>query len=99
MARKIEAVYEGGVFHPVNPVDLAEHQRVIVIIDEAAASEDQPDRTNGQAAHVAPGPKKHIWEIADDLLSDIPEEAFEELPTDGATQLDHYIYGTPKRST
>ena len=27
----------------------------------------------------------------------IPEEELEDLPTDLATQHDHYIYGTPKR--
>lgn len=32
-----------------------------------------------------------------DQMSDVPAEAFEELPRDGASQHDHYIYGTPKR--
>lgn len=37
---------------------------------------------------------------AEDLLGRIatlPEDVFEGLPTDGASQHDHYIYGTPKR--
>ncbi len=38
-----------------------------------------------------------IWEIIDDLVKDIPEEELQKLPTDGAEQHDHYIYGTPKR--
>ncbi len=29
----------------------------------------------------------------------IPEEELEKLPTDGAAELDHYIYGTPKRNS
>ena len=36
----------------------------------------------------------------EDLLGPIaklPSEAFENLPTDGASQHDHYIYGVPKR--
>ncbi|MCB9384621.1 MAG: hypothetical protein H6509_08400 [Bryobacterales bacterium] len=36
----------------------------------------------------------------EDLLGPIaalPPEAFDGLPTDGASQHDHYIYGTPKR--
>ena len=36
----------------------------------------------------------------EDLLGPIaklPKEAFDGLPTDGASQHDHYIYGTPKR--
>ena len=40
---------------------------------------------------------KHIWEIADELLAEVPQEDLDDLPTDGAAQVDHYIYGLPKR--
>ena len=46
----------------------------------------------------APAPTmKPLWEIAADLLKDVPQEVLDRLPTDGAAQHDHYIYGTPKR--
>lgn len=41
---------------------------------------------------------KPIWEIFEDFANSIPEEVLAQLPTDGAEQHDHYIYGTPKRS-
>jgi hypothetical protein len=47
---------------------------------------------------VAPPRKKHIWEVAAELVAEIPEEDLARLPVDGAAQHDHYIYGTPKRS-
>lgn len=37
-----------------------------------------------------------IWSIAENLIEDITESEKEQLPTDGAVQHDHYIYGTPK---
>ena len=37
------------------------------------------------------------WEVALDLFKDIPEEEWENLPSDGALEHDHYIYGTPKK--
>ena len=40
---------------------------------------------------------KPIWELFDEAVKNLPEEAISELPTDGAAQADHYIYGTPKR--
>ena len=40
-----------------------------------------------------------IWEEIADITSDLPMEEFRKLPRDGAEQLDHYIYGTPKRSS
>jgi putative addiction module CopG family antidote len=41
--------------------------------------------------------QKHIWEIAEELFGEIPDEELERLPTDGAAQVDHYVYGLPKR--
>jgi hypothetical protein len=49
------------------------------------------------AAPVAPPRKKHIWEVAAELVAEIPEEDLAPLSVDGAAQHDHYIYGTPKR--
>jgi len=35
MQKYIDAIYEDGVFKPVNPVVLKEHERVHLIIEEA----------------------------------------------------------------
>jgi hypothetical protein len=58
------------------------------------------DEHRKQAAPVpvAPPRKKHIWEVAAELVAEIPEEDLAGLPIDGAAQHDHYIYGTPKRT-
>jgi antitoxin component of MazEF toxin-antitoxin module len=42
-------------------------------------------------------PRRPICEEILDLVKDIPPEELDKLPTDGASQHDHYIYGTPKR--
>ncbi|MEM9541445.1 MAG: hypothetical protein AAGA60_18350 [Cyanobacteria bacterium P01_E01_bin.42] len=39
-----------------------------------------------------------IWELFEEFAENIPEESLSQLPTDGAEQHDHYIYGTPKRT-
>jgi hypothetical protein len=54
----------------------------------------------GKQASPVPSPsprKKPIWEVAAELVAEIPEEDLARLPIDGAAQHDHYIYGTPKR--
>jgi antitoxin component of MazEF toxin-antitoxin module len=38
-----------------------------------------------------------IWERIAALVADIPPEELDKVPTDGASQHDHYLYGTPKR--
>ncbi|CCI03381.1 hypothetical protein [Microcystis aeruginosa] len=44
-----------------------------------------------------PETRKPIWQIAQEIMADVPPEIIAQLPTDGAEQHDHYLYGTPKR--
>jgi antitoxin component of MazEF toxin-antitoxin module len=38
-----------------------------------------------------------IWERITARAAEIPPDELEKLPTDGAAQIDHYLYGHPKR--
>ncbi len=40
---------------------------------------------------------KPIWEEIVELMQDVPEEEWASLPSDGSENLDHYLYGAPKR--
>jgi LmbE family N-acetylglucosaminyl deacetylase len=42
-------------------------------------------------------PRRHISEIIRENMSRVPPEIMATMPTDGASQHDHYIYGWPKR--
>lgn len=87
MTQTVEAIYENGILRPVQPLEgIRDQSRVRVTVDvEPAAS-----------AAIAEGAKP-IWEMAQDLMEDVPEEVRARLPSDGAVQHDHYIYGSPKR--
>ena len=51
-----------------------------------------------QDGRLVVGPKRlPIWERIAERVADVPPEELAKLPTDGASQHDHYIYGTPKR--
>lgn len=39
---------------------------------------------------------KPIWEYFEEFADNLPEDIASKLPTDGAAQLDHYLYGKPK---
>ena len=41
-----------------------------------------------------PGP---IWEVIAENMKHVPPEDLAILPRDGASQIDHYAYGLPKR--
>ena len=84
MSRHLKAVYEHGVFRPLEPVGLQEHQEVTLVLE---TPED-----GGSAAGQKP-----IWEIAAELVRGIPEDVLRSVPEDGAAQHDHYLYAAPKR--
>ena len=39
-----------------------------------------------------------VWQRFQNALRSIPEEELSALPPDGASEHDHYLYGTPKRA-
>ena len=41
--------------------------------------------------------RKPIWKLFEEASRTIPDEELDRLPTDLAAQVDHYLYGTPKR--
>ena len=41
--------------------------------------------------------RQPIWELFEEASRTIPDEELERLPTDLAAQVDHYVYGLPKR--
>jgi plasmid stability protein len=42
-------------------------------------------------------PRRPIWEVIADNMKRVPREDLAALPRDGASQIDHYVYGVPKR--
>lgn len=45
-----------------------------------------------------PTDDRPVWERIASLAASLPDEAIAGLPSDGASQLDHYLYGAPKRT-
>ncbi len=84
MTQHLRAIYEDGVFRPLEPVCLKDRQEVTLVLEIAESL---------QANEAASLP---IWEFAAELARDVPAEAWSTLPSDGATELDHYLYGPNK---
>ena len=58
------------------------------IVDRELEQQDMP------AARQAP---RRISQRIAEIMADVPREEFAKLPKDGARQVDHYVYGLPKR--
>jgi len=92
MSITINATYEDGVLKLDSPLPLSEHEKVRVTVEPQLAP------PNDAEPNPAGALQQPIWEQIAALTANLPKEVIELLPTDGASQHDHYIYGTPKRT-
>jgi hypothetical protein len=44
-------------------------------------------------------PRKTIEEKIDEIIGRVPPEVLDELPADASENLDHYLYGAPKKGS
>jgi hypothetical protein len=45
------------------------------------------------------GDRGAIWDKIEEIMRDVPEEVLATIPADGSINVDHYLYGTPKKQT
>ena len=81
MAITVKATYTNGVLTPLEPLDLEEGEQVTVSIEIGAPSR---------------GGLGSIVEMVKELHESIPPDTWDDLPTDGAQNYKHYLYGYPK---
>ena len=81
MALRLKAEYVNGTLKLLEPLDLQEGTVVTLYIEE------QSDNS---------GQQHNALEIADRVRQSGPADAFDNLPTDGAQNYRHYLYGHPK---
>jgi Arc/MetJ-type ribon-helix-helix transcriptional regulator len=94
LEKTITEAVQSGHFASVDDAMTEAALLLVQKLNQAQAAAGQP--TADEA--VAPAPKP-IWEEILELTADVPDEEWDKLPTDLAEQHDHYIYGTPKRTT
>jgi hypothetical protein len=68
--------------------------------DHERLAHDHSTGDGPETAHPVASPpetSKPIWEQFAEAFNDVPDEDIVRLPTDLAAQVDHYVYGLPKR--
>ena len=80
--RQIKAHFQDGVFVPDETIELEDGCKVTLEI--AAESSDQESSGSW------------LLELVDELHRKYPPETLEPMPTDGAMNYKHYLYGHPK---
>lgn len=41
--------------------------------------------------------RRPVWEVVDEINAGLPADTWENVPTDGSINLDHYLYGAQKQ--
>lgn len=59
-------------------------------------SEEQQEKVLEFVENLQP-PRRTLWEMWQKHLKDIPEEELDKIPSDASVNLDHYLYGAPKK--
>ena len=81
MIANIKARYVNGALLPLEPLDLEEGSEVVLSIEEEGAPNGAPDS---------------FLEMFERLHQSAPPGTWDGLSADGAKNIDHYLYGTPK---
>jgi predicted DNA-binding antitoxin AbrB/MazE fold protein len=84
MIHNVDAIYDQGVFRPIDPVNVPVGARVHLRVEE------KPAEIEPVASPVVRVPS--LFERLKDIVGTV-----DDLPEDSSTNLDHYLYGTPKR--
>jgi predicted DNA-binding antitoxin AbrB/MazE fold protein len=85
MIHNVDAIYDHGVLRPIEPLALPEGARVhLRVEEEKAAKQSTDDRPEGELPTLLERLKDVVGTVDD-------------LPKDSSINLDHYLYGHPKR--
>ena len=85
----MSANLEQSILEKLQALPDDKQQEVLALVDEML----KENQKSPPPENVRP-----IWEIITELSAQVPMEEWEKLPSDGAEQHDHYLYGSPKRT-
>ena len=105
MKLKVKAKYANGVLTPAFPLDIEEGAEVTLSVevnpelpkkDSAETTEQRPD--DGITDYDYNSDPRDFQDIILEIASKIPKEELANIPSDLSENLDHYLYGFPKKS-
>jgi hypothetical protein len=81
---------EDKVIEKLRVLPESQQAEVLRFVENLAEVEGKAE--NGQEADRIP-----IWDKIQAIMREVPDEIFARIPTDGAINVDHYLYGAPKK--
>ncbi len=80
-------------------IDLQDEEKAALAAKARAQGLSPEQYVRNMVAHDLEGvePRRPIWEVIAENMKRVPPEDLAALPKDGLSQIDHYVYGVPKR--
>jgi hypothetical protein len=84
------ASLEDQLIDKVRALPTNKQQEALRLLDTlAGASSSEPNGTGLD--------RRPIWEVVEGINAGLPTDTWDNVPTDGSINLDHYLYGAPKQ--
>ena len=96
MISTVKANFSNGVLTPLEPLDLQEGSEVTLHIENDPSQEQTPSPLKD--ADSISHEQESVTELFARIRESVPESAWDNLPTDGAMNVRHYLYGKPKEN-
>ena len=108
MVQSVKATYRDGVLEPSESLDLEDGDEVVVTVsgrviseeDTAARDVQVPEADVGDRGNESPSGSDNgehpLLERLRKIRESVPASAWDGVPTDGAKNYKHYLYGHPK---
>jgi hypothetical protein len=81
---------EDQLIDKVRALPASKQQETLRLLDTLASG--ATSEPNGVGVDRRP-----IWEIVEEINADLPADTWDNVPTHGSINLDHYLYGAPKQ--
>jgi hypothetical protein len=85
------ASIEESLIEKLRGLPLEKQQEVLEFVEKLDRQETR------ETSQAEPKDRMPIWDRIREISADVSDEEWAKLPTDGAEQHDHYLYGSPKK--
>jgi hypothetical protein len=83
----MSANLEQAILERLQALPDEKQREVLALVDEMLKQGQEPQRRGSRP----------IWEIIEEISRQAPPGTWDDVPTDGSVNHDHYLYGAPKK--
>jgi hypothetical protein len=88
----MSANLEDSLVDRVRALPPDKQREVLIFLDKL--TDETKAKTGEQRSASRP-----LWEVIADTNAELPPNTWDDVPTDASLNLDHYLYGAPKRKS